>query len=223
MAEIIRAYMNEEIMAFEFIDPLDEIRAQTEDRTVQNIFGTLWHCHGDLKNHKIVASKELWDYFHRLLLVLESGADIETTVVRKRSFRQPIAACTLAVFVVLAVCLGWGPHLLVAYITLGLVSMLLSYSRSRAIPRPSAVAIASEPFSCISQVLAAHRRVPHFTKRQYPSHLSKRTIRHWILDTDLPLLSSLVMRMIRLMFAPVLLLFQAMPEVDSRTTVIISQ
>jgi hypothetical protein len=223
MADIIRAYMNEEIMAFEFNNALDEIRLQTKDRTVEKIFYSLWYHYDDLKNHRIVASKELWDYFHRLLLVLESGAEMETTISRKWSFRQLIAASALAAFVVLAWSLDWGAHLLVGYIALGFVSMLLAYSRSKAIPTLSAVEIASTPFSGTSQVLTARRRVPHFVKWRYPAHLSKRTIRHWILEADLPLLGHVVYGVMWMMFAPVVLLFQAMPQVDFETRVIIPQ
>jgi hypothetical protein len=223
MADVIRAYMNEEIKAFAFSDALDKIDEQTEDRTIKVLVKHLWCCYDDLKNHKIVATKEEWDYFHRVLLVLESGSEIEATVTRKWSFRQPIAACALGMFVILALCLRWGPHLLVAYLTLGLVSMLLSYSRSRATPEPDAVEIASYPFSSMSQVLTARRRISHFSKRRYPSHLTKRRIRHWILEMDLPLPGYLVYGAMWMMFGPVALLLQTMPETDSGTTVVIPQ
>jgi len=223
MADTIRSYLNDEIKAFEFHDALDEIRAQTKDRTVKDIVYCLWYHYDDLKNHKIVASKEVWDYFHRLLLVLESDSEMETSISRKWSFRQPIAACALTAFVVLAWSLGWGLHLLVGYIALGIASMLLAYARSKASPKLNAAEIASTPFSGTSQVLAARRRVPHFVKWRYPTHLSKRTIRHWILEADLPLLGKVVYGVLWVMFAPVVLLFQATPEVDFETRVIIPQ
>jgi hypothetical protein len=85
------------------------------------------------------------------------------------------------------------------------------------------VEIASTPFSGTSQVLTARRRVPHFAKWRYPAHLGKRTIRHWILETDLPLLGHVVYGVMWMMFAPVVLLFQAMPQADFETRVIIPQ
>ncbi len=223
MAAAIRAYMNEEIKAFEFHDALDEIRVHTKDRTVENIFYCLWYHYDDLKNHKIVASKEVWDYFHRLLLVVESDSETETSISRKWSFRQPIAACALTAFVLLAWSLGWGLHLLVGYIALGFVSMLLAYSRFKATPKLGTPQIASMPFSGISQILRARRRVPRFAKCRYPPRLSKRTIRHWILEADLPLLGKAVYGVLRMMFAPVVLVFQAMPEVRFQTRVVIPQ
>jgi hypothetical protein len=223
MADTIRSYLNDEIKTFEFHDALDEIRVQTMDRTVERIFYCLWCHYDDLRNHKIVASKEAWDYFHRLLLVLESDSELETSISRKWSFRQPIAACALAAFAVLAWSVGPELHLLVGYIALGFVSMFLACSRFKATPKLGAPETASMLFSGISQVLRARRRVAHFVKWRYPAHLSKRTIRHWILEADLPLLGKMVYGVLRMMFAPVVLLFQAMPEVESETRGIVPQ
>ena len=66
VAAVIRSYMNEEITAFELHGALDEIRVQTKDRTVEKVFYCLWSHYDDLKDRKIVASKEVWDYFHRI-------------------------------------------------------------------------------------------------------------------------------------------------------------
>ncbi len=101
--------------------------------------------------------------------------------------------------------------------------MFLAYSRFKATPKLGAPQIASMPFSGISQILRAHRRVPHFIKQRFPAHVSKRTIRHWVLEADLPLLGKMVYGVLCTRFAPVVLLFQAMPEVESETRVITPQ
>jgi len=219
VAATVKSYLNEEIKAFQFSDALYDVAGQTDDSTVQEIVDALWYHYDDLKDHKIVASKEEWDYFHRLLLILESDAELETDSVRKWSFRQPVAVCALAIFAIVALCLGSGLHLLVAYVALGLVSMLLSYSRSRAASESDPTEIALTPFSSISQLLAVRRHVPRFSKKRYPSHLRKRMVRHWISEIRVPLLSHLVVGMIWLAFAPVPLAFQAMPETLTRMRV----
>ncbi|NLH40626.1 MAG: hypothetical protein GX448_02210 [Planctomycetes bacterium] len=218
-ADIIRSYMNEEIGAFRLRDSLDDVRVQTEDRTVKTIILALWRHYDDLKDHKIVASKERWDYFHRLLLILESDAEIETNVVRTRTTRQLIAACALLAFLGLILWFGWSLPVLAAYIALGVTSILLSFWRSQTHANGDVLDIALSPFSSVSELLAIRRRVPQFKKKRYPSHLKGRTIRHWLLDTDLPFLSSVVMGLVRLLFAPAPLAFQALPEVDFKTRV----
>jgi len=223
MGDIIRSYLNEEIKAFQFSDALYDVAGKTKDSTVQQTVDALWYLYDDVKDHKIVASKEEWDFFHRLLLILESDAEIEVSKVRKWSLRQLIAAFAMVTFVMLALHLSWGPYLLGAYIALGLVSMLLWYSRSRATPKPDATEIALTPFSSISQLLAIRRRVPHFLKERYPTRLATRRIRHWIFEMPMPLLSSLVVGAIWSIFAPVPLLFQAMPKTRSTTRIRIAQ
>ena len=66
MAAVIRSYMNEEITAFELHGALDEIPVQTKDRAVEQVFYCLWYHYDDLKDHEIVAPKEVWGYFHRI-------------------------------------------------------------------------------------------------------------------------------------------------------------
>ena len=66
--DAIKKYMGEEISAFEFDDLLWEIN--TEDKTAQEIISLLWYYYDDCKDHKVVANKETWDLFNRLLLLL---------------------------------------------------------------------------------------------------------------------------------------------------------
>ena len=77
MGKAIRDYMEERIGAFELHDSLDCIAHETEDGTVKVIGRQIWFHYDDCKDHKIVASKQTWDYFNRLLLLLESEAEAE--------------------------------------------------------------------------------------------------------------------------------------------------
>jgi len=42
-----------------------------------DIADVLWFHYDDLKDHKVIAAKAEWDYFNRLLLLLESDAELE--------------------------------------------------------------------------------------------------------------------------------------------------
>jgi hypothetical protein len=74
MSAIIRDYMAERITAFELDDALDRLARSSQDRTLSFVKTLMWFHYDDLKNHKVHATKEEWDYFNRLLLLLEQGS-----------------------------------------------------------------------------------------------------------------------------------------------------
>jgi hypothetical protein len=219
-ADAIRSYLNEEIKSFQLSDMLHDIRTQTADSTVDLIVDVLWcHYDDDLLSHKVYASKEEWDYFHRLLVVLESDTELEIIEARKWSLRQPIAACAVAAYVILASYLGWGLRLLVLSIAFAPISILLSCWRSRERARHDPIELALAPFSSLSQILAARRRIPFFSKKRYPGHLMKRMIVHDILVSPVHLPQMLCRGIVWLVFSPIWLVHQAMPETNSELRV----
>jgi hypothetical protein len=77
MSKAIRGYMAETITAFQLDRSLFMIADATQDGTVKVVGKQMWfHC-DNCKYHKIVASKQTWNYFNRLLLLLESDAEAE--------------------------------------------------------------------------------------------------------------------------------------------------
>lgn len=131
LAEVINRYLNEELTAFKFDEQLSEIAAATKDETVKQVANLFWCHYDDVDDHKVVASKEEWDYFQRLLLILKSDADIVSeSGMRNWTVRQTVAAASLAIFVGVLVKTGFGSHLFLATAPLGLVSMLLWHWRS---------------------------------------------------------------------------------------------
>src|SRR5450759_2567420 len=93
LVEVIIRYLNEELTAFKLDEALSEIGVRTKDETVKQVVNLFWYHYDDVEDHKVVASKEEWDYFQRLLLVLKSDADIVVeTGKRKWTARQAVAA-----------------------------------------------------------------------------------------------------------------------------------
>ncbi len=215
MARTVRSYMDEEITAFEFDEALEQIADQTEDPAVNAMACELWFHYDDYKDHKIVASKEQWDYFNRILLLLDSPGELEVTKVRCWTFRQLIAACSLAGFLLFAFRIGWGAHLNFIAIPFGVVSIFLSFWHSPTIKSWETKQRALTPFSSVSELLHVHRRVTGFSRRRYPPELKKRRIRDAIGQASvwLPLLT------FWLMLAPIPLFFQTLPETYSKTRV----
>ena len=221
MATAIRSFLDDQIKAFEFSDTLASIADQTDDSTVRWARCTLWPFYDDVKDHKIVATKPLWDFIHRLVLVLESDGEIEMVETCRRSPRRIVAACALAVFLTLAVNVSSGLQFLVLCAGFGIVSLVLSVWKSKTEPGPSSLDLALDPFSSITELLNVRRGVPGFIKMPYPKHLTKRKIRPVLeaIDIPMPMTTWLVSTVMRLLFSPVCLLFQCRREIEIRTTV----
>jgi hypothetical protein len=93
LVEVINRYLADEITAFKLDEALSEIGARTKDETVQQVVALFWYHFDDVDDHKVVASKEEWDYFQRLLLILKSDAEIvQETGKRKWTPRQAVEA-----------------------------------------------------------------------------------------------------------------------------------
>ena len=84
LVESIRRYMAGQATALASDDEIFHIREASEDSTVQWTVMSLWFHYDDLSDHLANLSPEEWDYFHRLILILESSAFIE--VVRHREW-----------------------------------------------------------------------------------------------------------------------------------------
>ena len=217
MSEVIERYLAEETTAFQFDDALTRISDKTQDQTVCDVAMDLYFLYDDFRNHKIVASKAEWDYFQRLLLLLKSDGRIEVVKRRRWTIRQLIAVCCLTLFVVLALRSGFGAHLMLLATPFGFISMSLSYWRHRAARPYDRTWIPLIPFFSCAGLLAVHRTVPTFSKRQYPPSLATRRIRSRALELAMWIRGVLMW----LVFSPLVLLLQAMPENWSVTKVVI--
>jgi hypothetical protein len=203
----ITRYMNEEITAFAFDDEIQQIPNQ--DATIRFVVGLLWYHYDDCKDHLAGLSKEEWDYFQRLILLLQSDSEIESH--RKWSVRQLVAGIAILGFGLCVVQLGLGWHLVAVAIVLGPVSMLISYWKRHAMPEPTPQQVALIPYSSFAELRAVRRRVVGFSKRQYPRHATLRNV-HGPLATAMAWMNMYILWFIG---SPLVLLFQTLPEKET--------
>ena len=212
LVEVINEYLEEKINAFTLDERLSKIEARTDDPTVQWVRAQLWYCYDDCKDHQVVGDKAEWDLIQRLLLLLKSDASVVVEVgPAKWAARQAVAALCLIVAGWTVWRTGWGEHLLITNIPLGVISMCLAYWRRRAENRIEAHSAALVPFGSVAQLRSLRRTLSGVVKRRYPGQLAKRRIRSPAVD----FLLWLQFGALWLMFSPVALLFQLRPE---RTT-----
>jgi hypothetical protein len=213
LTETINRYLGDEITAFGLDEAISEIGARTKDETVRVVVDLFWYHYDDVEDHKVVASKEEWDFFQRLLLILKSDADIVTEMgKRKWTARQAVAAACLVVFGLAAVKTGVGNHLFCATIPLGIVSMLVAHWRSHDDGRRLHEQTTLLPFGSVSELLSLRRKVNNFVKARYPARLGSRQIRGPVGAALMWLHPGAAW----LLFSPVALVFQMLPEPEQR-------
>ncbi len=215
LVDAIDRFLNETTTAFQFDEEVHEIRGASDDPTVTHIASSLWYYYDDCKDHTVDLSKEAWDYFQRLILVLQSDAHVEIETHRRWSVTQAGAAIALALFCLCAVWLGIGYHLLAVAVPFGLVSVLLSHWRGRGAPQLSPRQRSLIPFSSIAEILTVRRSVSGFTKHRYPRDLTRERIRSPLTQVAL----SLQFHAMWLVFSPLILFFQLLPETETQSRV----
>ena len=205
LSALIRQYLTDGIKAFALDEALDEFRFST-DPGVQFVANNLWYHYDDCVDHRIVASKPEWDYFQRLLLLLESNSTVSTKRHRQWSAPQIVAAIALAIYVFVAFQTGIGPHLFIFFAPLGLCSIAISYFRryTRGTEPYDKYLV---PFASIRDLRIAYTAAPSFRKTQYPKQLAARRVRS-------PMFSALIAALRYVMWAvlaPIPLLAQCYP------------
>jgi hypothetical protein len=218
IADAISSYMNEEITAFQFDDVLARAMEGTDDKTARAVGHALWFHYDDCKDHKIVASKEEWDYFNRLVLLLRSDGQLETVKSwRKWHPLQGVAAVLFIAFIVIAIRVGFGEHLFAYALPFGPPSMLIAWINSRRRRKTiSTLEAALTPFHSVENLLSVRRQVDGFVRRRYPLSVTGRRIRDPIIDKLMWVPWSLAW----CMFSPLPLFFQMLPDRESETRII---
>jgi len=166
----------------------------------------------------VTLTKEEWDYFQRLLLILESDTHIESVGGRYRWHRGQLAAfCALVVCLALLWYIGCDAMVLAVTIPLGVVSILIQKHR-QSVWISNRPRISLMPFSSLTEVRDTYRSVGHFEKRRYPQHLAKRRVRSRTRQKLLMLPNYVFW----LVLSPIPLMFQLLPSRVSQTRVVAS-
>lgn len=220
MAKVLRAYMAEEILAFEFDKQTSQIMESTQDKIVRELWFILYGCFDDLKNHKVVADRKTWQYFHRILLVLESDGEYQ-----KRysdwywNWDQILCAAllaTLALLLVLVRDVEWIFLVLVFNtFSIPLVAWISRRRNARDIQR-SKWKLQSAPFSSFGNLRYWRKRMVTFKRMPLTPEIEKRKIRSTFLQNVWLRLS---MTLFYLFFSPLMLLFYSFPQRDTRTEI----
>lgn len=209
MAETIQSYLDERITAFQLDEVLSEISISTEDPIVKNTADLMWGYYDDLKDHKIVASKQVWDFFVRQILLLKSDAEIEIIKTKWNwSVQNAIAGFFVLIFVFFACHMEWGFSLCLMAVSCGIISMLLDFWASHLGQMFSEYDASLIPFPSIESLLSVRRSVPIFFKTKYPGPLRFRRIRKSSEEIFMWIPAILAW----LMFGPLVLFIQMLPE-----------
>jgi hypothetical protein len=216
LTKAIREYLEEKTTAFEFDDEIFIIADDSKDPTVDEIAKALWCHYDDCKDHKVNLSKEEWDYFNRLILLLKSNAHLKVVKHRNWSFTQIIAVSLLSFFCWHLYDYGFHPYLLFITAPLGVISILISRYHCKQTIKPTPNQIALMPFNSNSQLLSIRRTVPAFIKKIYPTAFEPKQIRSKGEERAL----SLQLYIAWLAFSPLVLFAQIFPRTEESASVV---
>jgi hypothetical protein len=211
----INRYLDGQTSAFQFDGEIFGIKS--DDPTVSHVVHALWFFYDDCKDHKVHLSKEAWDYFQRLILVLQSDGQVELSRRRRWDFTQLVALAALLSFLYAAHWLGFGMQLLALAIPFGVISIVISWWRRRTAARtadPKGIILA--PFSSLAELIVLRRSVANFGKRRYPPGMKPFKIRSPLEETAVKLQTYSAW----LFFSPLVLLFQTLPTTETETRIV---
>jgi hypothetical protein len=220
MEALISAYMAGTLRSDELDEAKSKIEEATIDDTVKQVGFSLWFFYDDLIDHTIVADKDTWDYLNRLRLLLQSDGEIESIGKGRRwQWPQRIATLALLGFGMVVAQVGFGEHLLVYALPFGVISMVLSWFNRRRERVTALRGMRLTPFPSVRSLLAVRRQVAGFTRIHYPRMLAGKRIRSRLAGWFMLLPSYLMW----LMFSPLVLACQALPERESEIQIKLSE
>lgn len=218
MVAAIEAYMNDEIMAFAFDEALNDI--SSEDAAVNEATVFLWYFYDDIIDHPIHATKELWNVMYRIILFLQSDADLETEWISRRSATQVVAGGMLVVLAILAWKFGVAWPLVAGWVAGGVLAWVMSrwFRTPLRKEQESQDDMDLFPFDSIADIFRAGRAVPGFHKKPFPPELAKRRVRSewWETSIEIPGLEFFGKCLAWLIFSPIILFRQMFPIRASR-------
>jgi hypothetical protein len=215
LANAINRYLDGAMTAFAFDGEIFGILHESKDATVEYAVRSLWYHYDDCKDHLAGLSKVEWDYFQRLILLLESDAEIERVSQRKWSIRQLVAGLGLIGFGLCVYKVGIGWHLFGFALAFGPISIALSYWRNRSEMPEARKRIDLVPFSSFSELRATRKTVAGFSKRRYPAGYKTRNVHSRLMTTVVWFQTCVLWSFI----SPLILLFQVLPEKELETRI----
>gem|GEM_PF-765435 len=219
MAEAIRSYMNEESTAFALDEALSTLMRGCKDETAGRVAIQMWFHYDGIKDHKIVAGKEEWDYFNRILLLLDSGAELEISRKGWRwTWRTVIASAGVIAFGHIGHRVGFTTELYRYTPFFGVLSIPLAWSGNRA-DRPPLEESLRIPFPSVGSMLSVRRSVAGFRRRRFPKGLEPRRIRSRVAERAMWVPSLVAW----LLWSPVVLLGQSIPERVTETRILLPE
>ena len=207
-----RSFMAGEIRSHEFDDRIEDAVMDTKDETARDVHLMLWGTYDDVSNHYIRVGKDGWDFYHRILLLLQSDAhvvNLPTEYVGDRL--RWVAAASLVLYVAAFLTLGFSAVTFVIIAMLAALSFVISTIRSKRDEDPRIAAMT--PFQSISEIYNVRKQVSNFTKQPYPERvrwgLYKRS---WMEIEIWPPISFCICAPFWCALLPLILLAQCLPK-----------
>jgi hypothetical protein len=212
---LLRQFLARSIRSGEFDSAIWQAVEGTSDRSARHVAECLYLLYDDCIDHVAILSRPRWSFCQRLLLILESEAEIDILRRSRSSPRQGLAALALVAFSAGVWWLGFGWQLILLAAPFGLFSMVLAQffpMRDGPTVRP---APHLAPFSSKREILHVRRQTPAFRKLRYPCEVGRGYLRGPVRER----LALVPSRLLWLVASPLVLLIQCFPDSEVSTSV----
>lgn len=210
LIQYLNEYIDGKIKSFEFDEKIGSLY-HCGDKTVSDIAFDLWFEYDDIRDHKIRATKEQWNYYQRLLVLLGSV----TEIIREKERIWHISQIASLFALILLICSSlhlWNFHYgsLILYLLISGFAYLSCRVRSYEQEKKSFSGYKEDcyPFADMSQIRAAVRNIKGFKKRKYTGNQKPGGILYkFIKDLN----NEIMLLIFMPLFAPIILFSQIFP------------
>lgn len=169
----IEAFLDREIMAFEFDDRLQAI--ETPDETIHWVIYELWKHYDDCTDHFECLERRDWKYLQRLKLLLASDHEIQLQKVGYQWGVSSAAFLTLGCVVMTWFYAGPWTAIPLSLLLSSFIAWWIILSGNQSSVREAVDIPELYPFHSISELRAVRMEIPSFRRMVFPNRTRVKT------------------------------------------------
>lgn len=172
--QLTNDYLDGKVAESDFFEKIDDFEEKSHDFTVSRVAGDIIGLDIGTENSDATTTKEDWDYFQRLLLILSSGSEFEDNDKSVEPYNLGTFLIAITSIVLYFICIfqlhfSWILCNIVISLIIILLVKLADFESSTTIKRPDCY-----PFDNLSEIRKAVQLSGSFRKRKFKGDADNR-------------------------------------------------